>query len=298
VATPFGPVPAARLQPGATLLGPAGHTARLEEVRHFTLPAAAPRRLGLAPPVLIPAGALGFGQPAQDLVLGPAQCLRLGAAWLPAHLLAGTAGITLLENAASLVLLRCAGGAPLLAAGTPLASCGTCPASPAEAVPALLRLAKPPARLHGFVDHADRHGLSGWAIDPAAPDRVLALEAACGAGILAQGLADRPRPDLVQAGAAGRLGRHGFALRFPRPLPPGRPWLLTVRGAGAGPTLAGSPLLVDAARPDPARFDIALAGLPADAPGIGFLAGLLEAALAARAAAPDQSIREPSAQSK
>jgi hypothetical protein len=279
VATPQGPVAAVRLQLGAEVIGPGGQAVRVEAVRHLALPAAAHRRLGLPAPVLVEAGALGFGQPAQDLVLGPAQCLRLDGAWVPAFLLAGLPGVRLLEQGAALVLLRCAGGAGVMVSGVMLASAGTAPASGTAAVPALLRLAGGIRAMDGFVDHADRHGVAGWAIDPAARDRVLALEVVCGEEVLAQGLADRPRPDLVQAGTGGRLGRHGFALRFPRPLPPGRPWMLFVRGAGGGPVLPGCPLLVDAAVAEPGRFDVALAGLAADAESVDFLVSLVRLAL-------------------
>ena len=282
VATPQGAVAAGRLQPGGEVIGPGGQAVRVEAVRHLTLPAAAHRRLGLPAPVLVEAGALGFGQPAKNLVLGPAQCLRLDGAWVPAFLLAGLPGVRLLEQGAGLVLLRCAGGAGVMVAGAMLASAGTAPAPGAAAVPGLLRLAGDGRALDGFVDHADRHGVAGWAIDPAAPDRVLALEVVCGDEVLAQGLADRPRPDLVQAGAGGRLGRHGFALRFARPLAPGRAWMLFVRGAGGGKVLSGSPLLVDAAVAEPGRFDIALAGLPADAGSVEFLASLMRLALQGR----------------
>jgi hypothetical protein len=279
VATPQGPVAAVRLQPGAEVIGPGGQAVRVEAVRHLALPAAAHRRLGLPAPVLVEAGALGFGQPAQDLVLGPTQCLRLDGAWVPAFLLAGLPGVRLLEQGAPLVLLRCAGGVGVMVSGAMLASAGTVPASGAAAVPALLRLAGGIRQMDGFVDHADRHGVAGWAIDPAARDRVLALEVVCGEEVLAQGLADRPRPDLVQAGTGGRLGRHGFALRFARPLAPGRAWMLFVRGAGGGATLSGSPLLVDAAVAEPGRFDVALAGLAADAGSVDFLASLVRLAL-------------------
>lgn len=274
VATPQGMVPAGRLQPGAEVIGPGGAVARLEAVRHLALPAAAHRRLGLAAPVQIAAGALGFGVPAQDLVLGPAQCLRLDGAWVPGSLLVGLPGVRVLEQGAPLVLLRCADGLGMMVGGAVAGSAGTAPAAGAAAVPALLRLGGTVGALAGFVEHADRWGAVGWAVDPAAPDRVVAVEAVCGETVLAQGLADRPRPDLVQSGAGGRLGRHGFALRFARPLAPGRAWMVSVRGAGGGAVLRGCPALIDALAPDPGRFDIALAGLPADEGTVAFLAGL------------------------
>ena len=282
VATPFGPVAAGRLQPGAEVLGAGGQVARVAAVRHLALPAAAHRRLGLAAPVLVAAGALGFGQPAQDLVVGPAQCLRLGGAWVPAVLLAGLPGIRSLEQGAKLVLLRCADGAGMMVGGAVLASAGTAPAAGEAVVPALLRLGRGGGKLDGFVDHADRQGVAGWVVDPEARDRVVALEAVCDGAVLATGLADRVRPDLVESGVGGRLGRHGFALRFARPLPPGRPWMLFVRGAGGGAVLSGCPLLVDAVAPDPGRFDVALAGLPAGRESVEFLAGLVRRALDGR----------------
>jgi hypothetical protein len=281
VATPQGLVAAGRLQPGMAVIGPGGAETVLDSVRHLALPAAALRRLGLAAPVRVAAGALGQGLPAQDLVLGPAQCLLLDGAWVPGFLLAGLPRVQLLEQGAALVLLRGAGG--MMVSGATLAPAGTRPSGGEALVPAMLRLGGVAGALGGFVEHADRRGVAGWAVDPAARDRVVAVEAVCDGVVLARGLADRPRPDLVESGAGGRLGRHGFALRFARPLAPGRAWMLTVRGAEGGATLRGCPALVDALAPDPARFDAALAGLPADAASVEFLAGLIRTVLSKEA---------------
>lgn len=283
VATPAGPVPAGQLRPGSEVLGPAGQVHVVAEARRVALPAAAHRRLGLAPPVEIGAGALGFGLPSTPIVAGPAQRLRLDGAWVAAGLLADGAGIRHLDAGAPVVLLRCEAGGTFLAAGMPVASAGAAPPARdgASPVPALLRLAGTAGRPQGFVDHADRFGAAGWALFPAAPERVVAVEAVADGTVLAQGLADRPRPDLVRAGTAGGV-RHGFVLRFPRALSPSRSWLLTVRRAGGGPALDGSPLLIDAAAAAPERFDTALAGVSADPEGVRFLGRLIDAALRAR----------------
>ena len=281
VATPFGPVPAGRLRRGDQVLGPGGTTAVVTELHHLTLPRAAFRRLGLAAPVRLAAGALGFGQPAAALWLGPAQRLRLEGGWVAAGLLGAAA-----DDAPALVRLECAGPG-VLAAGVVLAG-GSGPTDPDAAIDALIRQgagrgAGTPA---GFVDHADRHGVRGWALDPAAPGRVLVLEAVAEGVVLARGLADRPRPDLAAAGLvpAGGAARHGFALRFAAPLPPDRPVLLHLRlaggGAGSAAGLPGSPLLLDAAVADPRRFDRALAVLGDDA--AEFLAALVDSAALAR----------------
>ena len=129
--------------------------------------------------------------------------------------------------------------------------------------------------LEGYVDHADRFGLVGWARDPAATARLVPLEVLVSGTVVAQVLADLPRPDLVSrdparsgpGGHSSAMARHGFALRFEPPLPPRRPWLLGVRPVGGGAALPGTPLLLDAAAPTPELFDIALAGLVGGMPG-------------------------------
>lgn len=270
VATPFGPVPAGRLRRGDQVLGPGGAPCAITECHHLVLPRAAHRRLGLPAPVLLAAGALGFGLPAAPLWLGAAQRLRLDGGWVAAGLLGR-------ENpeAPPLVRLECA-GAGLLASGVVLAGAPG-PTDPAAAIAAAIRLAGGPRRLAGFVDHADRAGLRGWALDPADPARIVALEAVADGVVLARGLAQLPRPDLRHPDLSlPGGGRHGFALRFAAPLPPGRPWLLHLRPAGGGPGLPGSPLLLDPAVADPARFDRALAVLGDDA--AEFLAVLVNAA--------------------
>jgi hypothetical protein len=247
--------------------------ATLTECHRLVLPRAAFRRLGLAAPVRLAPGALGLGRPDQPVWLGPAQRLRLAGGWVAAGLL-GAAAL----DAPALVRLEC-DGAGFLAAGLVLAGL------PGRTDPdaAIAALTRPAAIGTGFVDHADRFGARGWALDPAADaGRAVAVEAVADGAVLARGLASRPRPDLVAAGLvpAASGGRHGFALRFAPPLPPGRPWLLHLRLAGDGPALSGSPLLLDRPVADPARFDRALAVLGDDA--AEFIAELVQSAPAAR----------------
>ncbi len=296
VATPDGPVPAERLQRGGTVLGESGRALMLTEVHHVALPAAAFRRLGLAPPVRIAAGALGFGMPAAPLLLGPAQCVRLDGGWIAADLLVDGWEIRHLDDDARMVLLALGDDASLLAAGVMLApaSSTAAPRLASDAAPTVATLrrlagAAPTGALAGYVEHADRAGVTGWALDCAAPDRVVALEVVVGGRVVAQFPADLPRRDLPSSDSTQQGSiRHGFAWRFAPNLPAGRAWLVEVRRAGGGASLSGTPLLLDAATATPAAFDIALAGL-GEAVGLGaaggdmhFLAQLIENAANAR----------------
>ncbi|MFN0184004.1 MAG: Hint domain-containing protein, partial [Aquabacterium sp.] len=282
VATPDGPVPASRLQRGGTVLGGSGTQLVLTEMHHLSLPAASFRRLGLAPPVQIAAGALGLGMPTAPLLLGPAQRLRLAGGWVAADLLVDGLGVRRLPHDAAMVLLGHGSDAPILAAGVMLAPAGA-PASTgidvAAATAALLRQADasgvPGGGLDGYVDQADRFGGSGWAIDTAAPARVVPLEVVVAGTVVTRLLADQPRLDLTRGPSRG-LARHGFAWRFACPLPAGRIWMVEVRRAGAGAALPGTPLLFDAATTAPARFDTALAGLGDGTAEVRFLAQLIE----------------------
>ena len=310
LATPEGPVAAARLLRGGSVLGPAGCTARLSEVHHLNLPAAAFRRLGQPAPVLLAAGALGFGLPTAPLVLGPSQRIRLGGTWLEAGRLVDGQRIVHQDGAAAMVLLATdvslppAGAMPLLAAGVVLAPAGA-PHGMADAgaeAEILMRLADasgvPPGWLDGYVDHADRFGVTGWARDTAAPARVVPLEALVDGIVIGRALADQPRPDLArprqgEAGSAAAAARHGFTLRFAAPLPAGRSWMVQLCRAGGRVALPGTPLLLDATATAtaparfaialaPARFDIALAGLAAGSNATDFLARLIVGAAPAR----------------
>jgi hypothetical protein len=289
VATPYGQIPAERLQPGGQVLGPGGALLTLTEVRRLSLPGALFRRLGLDAPVEIAAGALGFGMPSGPLVLGPAQRIRLAGGWIAADLLADGRAIRTTDGGGPMIALRHAGEGPFLAAGTPLGAPASADqdglADIAATVATLRRLADgsgvPTRDLDGFVDHADHFGVAGWAIDRALPDRVVPLEILAGDAVIALAVADKPRPD-VAADRPGGRARHGFAVRFAAPLPAGRSWMITVRRAGGGPALGGTLVLLDAAGASSEAFDLALAAIADGAAGAEFLARLMDAGVAAR----------------
>lgn len=287
VATPDGPVPAERLRPGAKVLGEGGRVLTLTALRRVALPAAMFRRLGLALPVQVAAGALGPGMPAVPLLLGPAQRIRLAGGWIAADRLVDGLAVRRLSRGVQMVLPGLGGGA-LLAAGLLLAPADGAAMPSHRGVTIVAEVLRrqadaagvPAGALEGFVDHADRRGLVGWARDPAVPERVVALEVVAGGTVVATALADRPRPDLVRDGPGGREARYGFAVRLDAPLPATRPWLVEVRRAGGGATLPGTPLLLDAATAEPERFDLALAGLGEGEAERSFLAAMLAAARA------------------
>ncbi len=95
--------------------------------------------------------------------------------------------------------------------------------------------------MRGFVESLAEHEARGWAYDDAAPGRRLSVTAHLDGVPVASAVADRPRPDLLQAGIG--TGDHGFTLDFHPPLPPAALARLQMRaGAGAVPleTLYGS----------------------------------------------------------
>jgi hypothetical protein len=286
VATPRGMVPAGALAAGDAVLGPGGAVLRVAQLRREAMAGEAFRRLGLPAPVRIKAGALGLGRPLADIVLGPAQPVRLGGAAVPAELLVDGGAVRRVVADARLVAPIFAGAGPhgWRAGGLVLAGAAT--RDPAGRAAALMSLPRPAGTLEGHVDFADRAGVLGWARDADRPEAVVALEVVAlddPTRVLARLAADRPRPDLVRAGlsAPGEgLARHGFAARFATPLPAGRPWLLAVRRAGGEAMLPGCPLLVDGAGGTAEGFDLALAGL--DAAAAPFLAALAARAVAAR----------------
>jgi hypothetical protein len=292
VATPDGPVSAEQLHRGSLVLGAGGQVLELSALRHLALPPAIFRRLGFAPPVRIAAGALGSGVPTQPLVLGPAQFIHLAGGWVAAGQLEDGDGVRRLDGGVLMVLPGHCGNLPIVAAGALLAPAGAAlhRLDTGPAIATLLRQA-PAAHaspLRGFVDHADRFGVVGWALDSCTPERLVPLEVWTGERVVARGLADRPRPDLpsdlprgLHAGGVASA-RHGFELRFATPLPAGRVWMIDVRRAGGGPSLPGTPLLLDSFATAPDHFDIALGGLGGESRDLAFLAGLIAAAPGAR----------------
>lgn len=93
--------------------------------------------------------------------------------------------------------------------------------------------------LSGHIDLLSREKISGWAWDSARPLTPVGLVIAVGGRVVARCLADRDRPDLVQAGFGE--GRSGFDLVLAKPLSPFRAHEISLRREGDGAHLAGSP---------------------------------------------------------
>lgn len=89
--------------------------------------------------------------------------------------------------------------------------------------------------LRGHVDTVTRHGVQGWALDTARPGYRPSVEAVCEGRIIAQALADQPRPDLVGQGLGD--GSNGFQLDFPAGFPRDASAKVTVRLAESGEIL-------------------------------------------------------------
>ncbi len=99
----------------------------------------------------------------------------------------------------------------------------------------------PPA-LAGHIDHADRHSLTGWAMDPARPGEPVELELVLDGEVVGQFPADRHRADLEQAGLGD--GRHAFLVQIPGGLSPHAERVLELRRAGDGAPVPGSPVVL------------------------------------------------------
>lgn len=76
--------------------------------------------------------------------------------------------------------------------------------------------------LRGAVDIATREQVAGWAYDPGSPGESIEVQVFIDGRFVASGLADRPRPDLVAAGAAADPN-HGYSVTIAGiPIPSGR----------------------------------------------------------------------------
>jgi hypothetical protein len=95
----------------------------------------------------------------------------------------------------------------------------------------------------GFLEHADRSTITGWAYAPARPNLPLSLEIFNRGALLARTIANIPRPDVKIAGFGN--GRCGFSITLPAPLPALRRHEISVRPAGATQCLPGSPAVLD-----------------------------------------------------
>jgi glycosyltransferase involved in cell wall biosynthesis len=77
--------------------------------------------------------------------------------------------------------------------------------------------AKPdPSVVEGYIEEVTRRGVTGWAWRSDAPNAPVTVEAELDGEIIGSVLADDAREDLAAAGKGS--GRHGFILRFDRPL--------------------------------------------------------------------------------
>jgi hypothetical protein len=95
----------------------------------------------------------------------------------------------------------------------------------------------------GFLEHADRRTITGWAYAPARPNLPLGLEIFNRGALLARTIANIPRPDVKIAGFGN--GRCGFSITLPAPLPALQRHEISVRPAGATQCLPGSPAVLD-----------------------------------------------------
>jgi hypothetical protein len=67
--------------------------------------------------------------------------------------------------------------------------------------------------MNGRVDAIDQGRLFGWAYDPQAPDRRLAIRVLLDGNVIAEAVADRSRPDLKRNGIGD--GSHAFEIALP-----------------------------------------------------------------------------------
>lgn len=148
----------------------------------------------------------------------------------------------------------------------------------------------PPPALTGHIDHADRHGLTGWAMDPARPGEAVELELLLDGAPVGRFPADRHRPDLEAAGLGD--GCHAFQVQIPGGLSLHAERRLDVQRAADGVAVPGSPVVLARVAPVGEAAQRALedavdaAMLEADAPALEALLRELVRALAARLPQP------------
>lgn len=105
------------------------------------------------------------------------------------------------------------------------------------------------SRLLGYADRIDWDGAAGWAFDPDRPETPVELEIVDNGEVIARISADRLREGLAEAGIGN--GRHSFEFQFRAPLANIR-HLIRIRGAGGGPELTDSGVVLEPVDRDPA----------------------------------------------
>jgi GT2 family glycosyltransferase len=108
----------------------------------------------------------------------------------------------------------------------------------------------------GCLDVAAPTHVEGWAVclqQPPRPPGLVELDIVVGTDIVGRVVAGRPREDLRQSGIGD--GRCGFAFDLPSPEDPGARKRVSVRLAGTGTELTGSPVLIDPRPNLLGRFD-------------------------------------------
>jgi len=111
--------------------------------------------------------------------------------------------------------------------------------------------------LDGYIDYAEHAGIAGWAWCNTQPDTPVRLEILTGDKTIGTTLAGQFRADLKDAGIGD--GRHGFELRFTRPLDPFLRHEITIRRAIDHAPLGVGPIVVEPVErlDDPAREAVA-----------------------------------------
>ncbi|HUB14804.1 MAG TPA: sulfotransferase [Acetobacteraceae bacterium] len=100
----------------------------------------------------------------------------------------------------------------------------------------------------GHIDSTDHYAIVGWAADPDYPDSRVHLRIMVNGMEHGRVIAERPRPDLKQAGTYGD-GAHGFAYVFDPPLSPLHGYDVVVRYIDPPADVANGRLRIEAVRP-------------------------------------------------
>jgi hypothetical protein len=92
-------------------------------------------------------------------------------------------------------------------------------------------------RVEGLVDGLTSWGATGWAWIPAAPERILQIEAVLDGKVIGRDIADRMRRDLVECGKG--TGRYGFTITFDGEVARGSVPILRAIGPHGATVLSG-----------------------------------------------------------